>query len=46
MNRSLNTRQQRLAMAKVTRANENIGGNRGWDEAMPAAPSDTEAISE
>lgn len=45
-NRNLDTRQQRIAMAKATRANENMDRNRSLNEAAPAATSDTEPVPE
>ncbi len=45
-NRSLNMRQQRVAMVKATRANENVDRNRSLNEAAPAATSDTEPVPE
>ena len=45
-NRNIDTRQQRVAMAKATRANENVDRKRGLNEAMPEATSDTEPVPE
>jgi hypothetical protein len=45
VNRNLDTRQQRVAIAKETRANENVDRNRSLNEAVPvAATSDTEPV--
>jgi hypothetical protein len=42
VNRNLDTHQQRVAITKATRANENVDRNRSLNEAVPAATSDTE----
>lgn len=46
VNRNLDKRQQKVAMAKTTRANENVDRNRSLDEAAQAATSDTEPVPE
>ena len=46
VNRNLDTSQQRVAIAKATRANENVDRNRGLNEAAPTATSDTEPVLE
>jgi hypothetical protein len=46
VNKNLDKRRQKVAMAKATKANENVDRNRSSDEAAPAATSDTESIPE
>jgi hypothetical protein len=45
-NRNIDTRQQSVAIAKATRANENVDRNRSLNEAIPEATSDTESVLE
>lgn len=43
-NRNHDTRQQKVVMAKATRANESVDKNMGLDEAAPGATLDTEPV--
>ncbi len=46
VNRYVNTRQQKVAMAKARRTNQNTLRNRKLNEAIPAVTSDTEQVPE
>ena len=44
VNRNLDKRPQKIAIAKATKADVQTDGNRELDEAAPAATADTETI--
>jgi hypothetical protein len=46
VNRNLDKRPQKIAMAKATKTNVQTDRNRELDEAAPAATEDTETIPE
>jgi fructose-1,6-bisphosphatase len=46
INRNIDKRRQRVAIAKATRTNIEVDRNKDADEAAPSATQDTETISE
>ncbi|HYZ50818.1 MAG TPA: hypothetical protein VE593_08015 [Nitrososphaeraceae archaeon] len=46
VNRNLDKRPQKIAIAKATKTDLQTDGNRNLDEAIPAATADTETMPE